>query len=151
MIGDLVHLLAAGAWLGALFGLGAMLWSGNEPAKIHGTLHKFALIGTIIVAAIVGSGLVNGFYVVGWSNVGSLPLTLYGQLLLVKLGLFVAMLCFAAINRFRLTPTLGSAQDQKADSARRALKQSLLLEAGAAMAILGLVAWLGTLAPPMSL
>ena len=151
MIGDLVHLLAAGAWLGALFGLGTMLWSDNEPAKLHRALDKFASVGTIIVAAVVASGLVNGFYVVGSSHIGSLPFTLYGQLLLIKLALFGAMLGFAAMNRFRLTPAFGNAQDREADRPLRALRQSLLLETGAAMVILGLVAWLGTLAPPMSL
>lgn len=150
LIGDLIHLIAAGAWFGAIVGLGFMVWGSADTAATHLALLRFASVGTVIVAAVVGSGLVNGLYVVGWSNIGSLPATLYGQLLLIKLALFGAMLGFAAMNRFWLTPALGSAPGQ-ADSTRRALKQSLLLETGAAMAILGLVAWLGTLAPPISL
>ena len=147
LIGDLVHLLAAGAWLGALFGLGTMLWVGDDQAATHRALERFAPVGTVIVAAIVGSGLVNGLYLVGWSNLGRLPFTLYGQLLLLKLALFVAMLGLAAVNRFRLTPALRNAQGQAVGSARRALSRSLMVETAAAMAILGLVAWFGTLEP----
>ena len=147
LIGDLVHLLAAGAWLGALVGLGAMLWMGDDQAATHRALERFAPVGTVIVAAIVGSGLVNGLYLVGWSKLGRLQSTLYGQLLLLKLALFGVMLGLAAINRFRLTPALGNAQGQNTDSARRALSRSLMVETAAAMAILGLVAWLGTLEP----
>lgn len=150
LVGDLVHLLAAGAWLGALVGLGAMLWAGDTAAATHRALERFAAVGTVIVAAVVGSGLINGLYLVGWSNLGRLPFTLYGQLLLLKLALFGGMLGLAAINRFRLTPALGYAPRQDVDNARRALSRSLMVETVAALAILGLVAWLGTLAPPMS-
>ena len=152
LIGDLVHLLAAAAWLGALVGLGAMLFRGSEPAATHRALDRFASIGTIIVVAVIGSGLVNGFYVVGWSKLGSLPSTLYGQLLLLKLALFGAMLVLAAINRFRLTPALRAALDNdRTYPARRGLHSSLTLELSLAAAILGLVAWLGTLEPPVSM
>ena len=150
LAGDLVHLMAAGAWLGALVGLGTMLRAGDNPTAAHRALESFAPAGTVIVAAIVGSGLVNGFYLVGWSNLGGLPLTLYGQMLLLKLVLFGGMLGLAAINRFRLTPALGNARSQDVNSARRALSRSLMVETAAALAILGLVAWLGTLPPPMS-
>lgn len=151
LAGDLVHLMAAGAWLGALVGLGTMLWAGDKAGVTHSALERFAPVGTVIVAAVVGSGLVNGFYLFGWSNLGRLPFTLYGQLLLLKLALFGGMLVLAAINRFRLTPALGNAQSQDVDFARRALSRSVMVETAAALAILGLVAWLGTLAPPMSL
>lgn len=151
LVGDLVHLLAAGAWLGALVGLSAMLWAKSGQLETHRALDRFAIAGTVIVAAVVGSGLVNGLYVVGWSKLGTLPFTLYGQLLLLKLALFGAMLGLAAINRFRLTPALAVTDPDDADGSRRAMRKSLMLETGAAIAILALVAWLGTLAPPMSL
>lgn len=150
LVGDLVHLMAAGAWLGALVALGMMLWAGETVKATHRALARFAAGGTVIVAAVVGSGLVNGLCLVGWSNLGRLPFTLYGQLLLLKLALVGGMLAVAAINRFRLTPALGTAKSQDVTSARRALSRSLMLETVAAVAILGLVAWLGTLAPPMS-
>lgn len=147
LIGDLVHLLAAGAWIGALAGLGLMLFGRTEPAIAHRALDRFSAIGTVIVIAVVGSGIANGVYLIGWSNLGQLPMTLYGQLLLAKLLLFAAMLGLAAINRFRLTPSLGRTTEGDPRNAIRALRRSLALESGAAIAILGLIAWLGTLEP----
>lgn len=150
LVGDLAHLLAAGAWLGALVGLGTMLRVGDNAPATHRALERFAPVGTVIFAAVVASGLVNGLYLVGWSNLGRMPFTVYGQLLLLKLALFGGMLVLAALNRFRLTPALGNALGQDVDTARRALSRSLMVETAAALAILALVAWLGTLSPPMS-
>ena len=75
----------------------------------------------------------------------------YGQLLLAKLVLFGAMLVLASLNRFRLTPALEQAMpggDQR--GALSALRLSLGIEVVCAIVILALVAWLGTLEPPMS-
>lgn len=152
LIADVVHLLAAGAWLGALAALITMLLSRSDVIATHRALDRFAMSGTIIVAAIVGSGLVNSAYLIGWSNIASVPTALYGQLLLAKLALFGAMLALAAANRFRLTPILQSAiACGDTDDSVRALRRSLAAEAGAAIAILALVAWLGTLEPPAAM
>ena len=72
----------------------------------------------------------------------------YALLLSLKLGLFGVMLGLAALNRSHLTPLLQrslAAGDHRA--ARQALRRSITLEFGAVVLILGLVAWLGTLAP----
>lgn len=151
LIGDLVHLLAAAAWLGALVGLMSMVSGRTAPTIAHRALERFSSIGTLIVIAVVGSGLINSSFLVGWANLGKLPTTLYGQLLIAKLALFVAMIGLAAINRFRLTPALGRASRDAIDIAPRALRLSLAVESGAAIVILALVAWLGTLQPPTSL
>ena len=151
LIADVVHLLAAGAWFGALVGLGSMVWARRDTATTVRALEKFALVGTIIAVSVVGSGLVNGLYLVG-SNLARLPFTQYGQLLLFKIALFGAMLGLAALNRFRLTPALrANSSDGRTYPARERLQLSLILELSLAAAILGLVAWLGTLEPPMSM
>ena len=150
LISDLIHLIAAGAWLGALVGLSALLWANGNLTATYRAFDNFASFGTVIVAAVVASGLVNSIYVVGWSNLSRLAFTLYGQLLLLKLVLFGAMLGLAAINRFLLTPALAVIKVPDAARACGALRSSLLLETSAAMVIVVLVAWLGTLAPPMS-
>ncbi|MFT6568809.1 MAG: putative copper resistance protein D, partial [Sphingomonas echinoides] len=72
----------------------------------------------------------------------------YGQLLLAKLALFALMLGLAALNRFRLTPRFEAsiaASDHR--GALGALRRSLGAETGCIIAILALVAWLGTLEP----
>lgn len=153
-LSDVVHLLAAAAWIGAL----AMLLraiaatkAGAAVAQAQADLAAFAVAGSVIVGLIFVTGLVNGVMIVGLTGLPLLPSTLYGQLLIAKLGLFALMLVLASLNRWRLTPRL----DPKPDAGGRsravaAVRRSLALEAGAAITILALVAWLGTLAPPSS-
>ncbi|MBU6207521.1 MAG: copper homeostasis membrane protein CopD [Alphaproteobacteria bacterium] len=155
---DITHLLAAGAWLGALVALGMMVFrpavkmTDDHLRLTHRALRGFSVAGTIIVALIILSGLANTWIVVGPEHVLDLPATRYGQLLIAKLILFVMMLGLAATNRFRLTPAFDQALKTGGTSAVvRQLRYSLILETSAALAILGLVAWLGTLEPPMSL
>lgn len=153
---DIVHLIAAGTWLGALIGLGLLIW----PAKrrglahlelTHRALHGFGAVGTLVVAALLLSGLVNSWVLVGPAQIGGLASDPYGRLLLAKLALFGAMLALAAINRFRLTPWFRSAIDSgDSRAAASVLKRSMALETMCAIAILALVAWLGTLPPPAS-
>ncbi|HWJ70390.1 MAG TPA: copper homeostasis membrane protein CopD [Sphingobium sp.] len=153
---DIIHLLAAAAWIAALCAF-LLILSANRPAgpsrlcAAHRALAGFAMIGTCIVTLIVVSGLINSAMLIGLANVGSLGTSLYGQLLLLKLGLFGGMLLLAASNRFRLTPAFQQAiAHGETSTAILRLRQSLWLETGAGLAVLALVAWLGTLAPPLT-
>lgn len=149
---DMVHLLASGVWLGALFGLMLLLLrpaSRMSPAHIqlsHRALEGFSSIGTGVVALLLLTGLVNSWFLVGIDHLSAMLTALYGQLLWVKLLLFAAMLGLAALNRFRLTPALQAGGTATVG----ALRRSLFVETAFALAILGLVAWLGTLSPPAS-
>ncbi|MES2443412.1 MAG: copper homeostasis membrane protein CopD [Pseudomonadota bacterium] len=153
---DIAHLLAASAWLGALAMLGLMLLPGRaaqiEHVRIvHRALAGFATVGSIFVGLIVLTGVVNGLFLIGLENLGSLGSSLYGQLMIAKLLLFSAMVALAASNRFRLAPDLERSLDAAEPVvALRALRRSLAFETGCAIAVLALVAWLGTLEPPMS-
>ncbi|MGN7999127.1 copper homeostasis membrane protein CopD [Sphingomonas sp. 22176] len=157
LLADAIHLLAAGAWLGALVALARMV---TRPADrlgqhhlrhTHRALDRFSLAGTIFVAAILVSGIVNAWLLVGPGNLTRLVTTLYGQLLLAKLALFAGMLALASLNRFRLTPAFDRAIATSGPGAAvAALRRSLAVETGCAVAIFALVAWLGTLAPPIS-
>jgi len=157
LVADVLHLLASGAWVGALLGL--VLLVARPTARVdathltltHRALQGFGTVGTIVVGTVVITGLVNGWMLVGIGNVASLSATLYGQLLLLKLAIFVAMLVLAALNRFRLTPAFErsiAAADHR--TALGALRASLAVETACVIAIFALVAWLGTLAPPAS-
>jgi copper resistance protein D len=116
---------------------------------LHAALHGFSGVGTLAVALLILSGAVNSLFLVGLDRISGLWTTLYGGLLLAKLGVFGLMLALAASNRFLLTPGLSDALDEpeglKAAVAR--LKGSLVLETLLALALLGLVAIMGTLAP----
>ena len=158
LVADVLHLVAAGAWVGALLGL--ILLVSRPAARIdaahlkltHRALHGFGTVGTVVVATIVVTGLVNAWLLVGPGNVLDLGATLYGRLLLAKLALFAGMLGLASLNRFRLTPgferSIASADYGRALAA---LRHSLGLEAALAVAVLALVAWFGMLEPPASL
>ena len=115
-------------------------------ASARSALTGFAVAGSIIVALIVVTGFINVWMIVGVEGALRLPTTLYGKLLIAKLALFVAMLGLAAANRWRLTPRLAWASDNDVGGVR-ALRISIALETGAALLILALVAWLGTLSP----
>ncbi|RST26431.1 copper resistance protein CopD [Sphingomonas ginkgonis] len=154
---DILHLLAGGAWAGAL--LGFVLLVARPVGRVdaahltltHRALHGFGLVGTILVGTIVVTGVVNAWLLVGLANLPDLTTTRYGQLLIAKLALFGAMLALASFNRFRLTPAFEraiAAADHH--GALCALRRSLAVEASCAGAILALVAWLGTLEPPAS-
>lgn len=154
LVGDIAHALGAAAWLGALAAFLILLWLPTPASLEHlrallGALRRFSAIGTALVATVVVSGLVNGWFLVGVDRLAGLWTTTYGRLLVAKLLVFVLMLALAAANRFRLTPALGAAleSDRRPVQSVAKLKSSLLLEAAGGVVILVLVAWLGTLAP----
>jgi putative copper resistance protein D len=151
---DILHLLAAGAWVGALLAL-LLMASRASPRDdtvhirtLHRALDGFADVGTVIVGLIVVTGLVNGLFLVGIDNVIRAASGLWGRLMLAKIVLFLGMLAMAAANRFRLTPSLERAiKRRECAQALSTLRRSLALETTMAVMILGLVAWLGTLEP----
>jgi len=156
-LADVVHLLSAGVWLGALAALLLMLNQRSSSASssvavvdLHGALKGFAGVGSATVALIVASGLVNSWFLVGPSHIGDFAYSLWGRLLLIKLAVFTAMLGLAALNRFRLTPRLEATLASDPAAALGDLRRSLAQETAAGLAVLALVAALGRLAPPLS-
>jgi copper resistance protein D len=155
---DIVHLLAAGAWIGALFGLILLVMRGAKRIDvthlrlIHRALHGFGRVGPILVGTVILTGLINALFLIGPAKILSLAGDAYGRLLMAKLGLFGVMLGLASLNRFLLTPSLKrSIEGRCYGDALGLLRRSLAFESGCALAILGLVAWLGTLEPPASM
>lgn len=158
-ISDSLHMVAAAVWIGAI---GAFLLL-TAPRRIREradglqtvarSLNQFSVVGTICVLVIAATGLLNGQLIVGVDNLGKSIGSAYGQLLLAKLVLFGTMLALAAANRWRLTPSLSAAiasSEPDPDQILAALRKSLALEATAAILILALVAWFGTLDPLIS-
>lgn len=152
LTGDIAHSLAAAGWLGAL----AIFWIATRkdapasvtPNNLASSLAAFAGAGSLMVAIIVATGLINSAFLVGWDVPKALS-TRYGQLLAVKLAFFVVMLWLAARNRFRHTPGLIQAMEKHANPARSLteLRDSVRKETFFGGGILVVVAWLGTLAP----
>lgn len=157
VIADVVHLLAAGTWIGALAAFVVLLFQRSmaiPDVRLNvaaNALRRFSVTGTLAVAAIVLTGTVNSYMLVGVTQAWRMPDTPYGQVLLAKLALFVLMLGLAAANRFRLSPALSTAiTGRDLQTSLRALRISVSIEAGTALCVLGFVAWLGTLEPPIA-
>jgi putative copper resistance protein D len=150
---DIAHLLAAALWIGALFCLAALLFarstqiSAAQLRLTHRALADFSTAGTLAVGVLVATGLANAFWILGWEGLAGLPGTRYGQLLIVKLLLFAAMLGFAAHNRFRLVPRLEAALSETPSTVLAALRRSVGIETLIGTTVLALVAWFGTLDP----
>jgi putative copper resistance protein D len=152
LIADIAHTLAAAGWIGALVVFVVVLM--RPPSSVvaqealSASLASFSGVGTILVAIIVASGLINSIFLVGW-NIEQAVAVPYGQVLVVKLLLFLLMLALAAMNRFRHTPAFECALQSGAptNSALIDLRRSVLAETGIAGGVLALVAWLGMLAP----
>ena len=147
---DILHLLAAGAWVGALASFLALAKQGSNEkhfAVLAKTSVGFATVGTVIVATLVVTGVIN-FYLIAGTNLGLLFLSTYGILLLLKLALFAGMLMMAALNRYRLAPRIEAAVlSGNTHAACVALKRSLNIEFLLAVVILFLVAVFGLLSP----
>lgn len=151
---DILHLLAAGAWLGALlaFALMAKINALQTEARLRllaRAVNRFEAIGAAIVVVITATGVVNYLFIVG-PKLDEVFLSTYGILLFIKVVLFAGMLVLAALNRFHLGPFLErSLRDGQYTVAANALRRSVVVELAAAVLIVGLVAWLGTLSPEM--
>lgn len=152
MSADGLHLIAAGAWLGglvSLFSLVARAVRTPSPdcdvEASHAAL-RFSGMGYIAVATLIGSGLINSWFLVGsFANFG----TAYGQLLIVKLVLFVAMLGLAGLNRFLIVPRLEKASLQQAPGLMR-LRRHILGEQTLGLIIILIVSALGTMQPAVN-
>lgn len=147
---DVLHLLAAAAWVGGLVPLALFLaMTGTDNAALAAArtaTRRFSTLGIASVATLLLSGLVNSWYLVG--SISALTTTEYGRLLLIKLSLFVVMVGIAAVNWSRLTPSLVQEIDlPAAQRARRGLRRNAAIEAVFGGAIVVVVAALGTLPP----
>ena len=147
---DVLHLVAAAAWAGSLVPLALLLaMTGNGTpalAAARTATLRFSTLGIASVATLLASGIVNTWYLAG--SVAALTETQYGNLLLIKIALFFAMVGVAAVNRLRLTPRLvADADPATAQRARRALCRNASIEAALGAAVIVIVAILGTLPP----
>lgn len=146
---DIIHLIAAGAWLGGLLPLALLLVatiragdSGSALAA-RAAATGFSTLGFVCIGALCLTGLANTWFLAG--SVPALVGTLYGRLLLTKLGVFCAIIVIAALNRYRLVPRLAVETEQK--TAAAGIARNAVIEAGLGILIVAIVAALGTLVP----
>ena len=143
LVSDMVHLCAAAGWLGALPGLVIVLGRARrDPAWktiATETTQRFSRLGVLCVVSLLATGIINSWSLLGGPR--DLITTTYGELLLIKIGLFLAMVLIAALNRVYLTPRLPAA------GALRALQRNSIAETILGLCTLAIVGVLGTLSP----
>jgi copper resistance protein D len=149
-VADVLHLIAAAAWLGTLVPLALLLGlAGNDAAALataRAATLRFSTLGIVTVGTLLCTGLVNTWYLVG--SPAALTGTEYGRLLLVKIALFLIMVTIASVNRLELTDRLVEAQSPAAvNDARRKLRRNATVEASIGAVIIAIVAQLGVLPP----
>jgi putative copper resistance protein D len=149
-IADVLHLVAAAAWLGALLPLALLLHAAGDAPDSLGIARiatlRFSTLGIVSVATLLATGLINSWYLVG--GIDALTGTAYGRLLIIKVALFFAMVAIAAFNRLILTSRImRDAVPAAAPRAMRQLSRNAAIEASLGAVIIGIVGVLGTLPP----
>ncbi len=150
---DILHLLAAGAWLGGLLPLVILLaqaWRDGSVEAVSvartATL-RFSVIGLSSVGTLIITGVVNTWFLSG--SVPALLGTLYGQLLLLKITLFAAMIAVASVNQRGLLPCLADSATSATVCLQtvRQLRRNASIEASLGVFVLAIVGVIGILPP----
>jgi putative copper resistance protein D len=150
VLGDALHLCAAGGWIGGLLPLTIFLTV--APASVSlgqraaPMLRRFSALSTFCVSVLIISGLSNSWLLVG--SVRALFTTRYGALLTFKLALFAVLLGFAARNRFVIKTKLLSAPVGSGLFSQ--LRRNVIYELCLGVAVVAIVGCLGV-APPVHL
>lgn len=136
---EMLHLLAAGFWLGGLIPLllsVRLLPLGDAVL----TLRRFTRVGLSAVLLLAGTGLAQGFVLAGGAS--GLIHTTYGHVALLKALLFMLAIMLAAYNRLVLTPRL-----TRSSSVLALLRLSIGMETLTGVAIVFAAGWLANLPP----
>jgi putative copper resistance protein D len=146
VLGDMIHLCAAGLWIGGLAPLAIFLAAGRATfslsVMVPRVLARFSTLSVCCVSVLFVSGISNSWLLVG--SIYALFTTPYGQLLLFKLALFAILIGFGARNRFLVKAKLPKAA---ADPDLAQLRRNVICETYLGVAVVVIVACLGVTPP----
>lgn len=141
---DFGHLLASAVWVGMLVQLGFLLvWVRGRPAEERdeltiGHLIRFSPFAASSVVILLATGSANALSQI--PDLSALVETVYGQVLLIKLALMMALLLVAAVNAFylrpRLTANAAAAAPEGAPRLNELLSRMVRIEIGLAVVVL---------------
>ena len=140
---DLVHVLAAGAWLGALLPLTIVLRGYREKTchRSHDiALRRFSAAGQAAVLLILLTGIANTLLIVGGWPTGWT--SLYQLLLWAKVAVVLVMVGLACRNHFVLAPRIGTHRRLASSAIRKAAFAELALGFTAVALVAVLVSWI---------
>lgn len=147
VLGDMIHLCAAGLWIGGLVPLAIFLArvraSFSLSEMVPYVLPRFSALSLGCVSVLVVSGISNSWLLIG--SIYALFTTPYGQLLLFKLALFAILVGFGVRNRFLVKAKLPKAAADPDLLAQ--LRRNVLYETYLGVAVVVIVACLGVTPP----
>jgi copper transport protein len=145
---DVLHQIAAGAWIGTL----ASLTFAGIPAALRANEESRGTVAAALVRAfsplaLTSAGVLalTGSYA-GWMRLGGLaPLfsSDYGRVLLIKLGVIALVMIFGALNWRYHGPRLGT------EGAARTINRSALVELSLGLVVILVTAGLVAMATPI--
>jgi copper resistance protein D len=105
---DWLHVVASTTWAGGLIYLAlvARRPASRAAATLSVVGRRFSRLAGGCLVAVIASGSYNAWIQV--RSVQALWTTRYGQVLLVKILFVLALVCFGAVNRYVMLPSLGS-------------------------------------------
>ncbi|MBX6351946.1 MAG: FixH family protein [Thermoflavifilum sp.] len=150
---DVLHMLAAGTWVGGLLALVHVVWrllrgaddeAGNQVWEV---LRRFTPVGLAAVGVIGVTGVFAALLQI--PTVYALTHTTYGRTLLVKLALFAVMLGFALYHALRaqLAAAPGQAAELEQGRSPRGIRGTLVAEWLVGIAVFIVTALLTNLPP----
>ena len=138
---SVVHLLAAGAWLGGLLPL--LLVVQVAPARTGAAAARwFSPVGKWCVALMAGTAVAQFFVLIG--GMPGLLGTSYGWMAVAKLVLFAVLLGFAWVNRYGFAPRL---LGPNGEASRPVLRRSIAVQTGFGLMVVLTAAVLSSLPP----
>jgi putative copper resistance protein D len=140
----ILHVAAMGGWVGMLLPL-RWCCSALSNASLAALMQRFSRLGIALVIVLLSTG---GVLLLTLVSPSELFTTDYGQLLLLKLGLFGVLVGIAAMNKLRYVPQLLTVDRSAELPSRLALRVSIDREIAIAVALLVLTTVVSTLLGP---
>lgn len=142
---DWLHIVGATAWVGGLVAL-LLALAGVRSAdpsnavlrRLIGRFGRFALVAALLV--VLSGGLQGALEVGSWASLFG---SLYGQLILIKIGLLAAMLVLAVFNEWRARSTASPAAPQSG-----AIRAGVRVEFALGVIVFAVAAMLSGTSPP---
>lgn len=149
---DVLHMLAAAAWIGGLFILSYAVFRplrhdpDAQSSVLLPVVSRFSAIATVALATIVITGVLRS-----WAEVGALRAltsSTYGWVLLTKLGVFMPLVALGAFNNRRTLPRLKErAQGTHEEGPYRSLRRLVAIEVALGVVVVAVTALLVNLPP----
>ncbi|HVG01190.1 MAG TPA: CopD family protein, partial [Chloroflexia bacterium] len=155
VISDWVHLVTASTWVGGLLFFVAVLFPGYRRAGLTreervtflaAVVPRFSKLALVSVLALGVSGTYN--LAIQTTDLGAIWASLYGQVVALKVVLFLALIGIGAINLAYVSPRLGLASSPGGEGTISSFRRNVRLEVGLVMLVLLCAGGLTLLPPP---